>query len=86
MAVKRLDTEEKLLYSIEEASRLLSMSRAQVYRLIDACQIGSVKIGRSRRISRSQLDAFVRSLELASPTQDRFVLASQFAKRPALPS
>lgn len=86
MAVKRLDTEEKLLYSIEEASRLLSMSRAQVYRLIDVCQLGSVKIGRSRRISRSQLEAFVRSLESVSPSLDRFFNASQFAKQSALPS
>ncbi len=72
---------EKLLYSMEEAARLLSISRAQLYRLIDVCELGSVKIGRSRRITRSQLEAYVRSLEHASTASDRFFLASRFAGR-----
>lgn len=54
------------MYTVEEAATLLSISRAQIYRLIDSCQLGSVTVGRSRRITLSQLTAFTRSLEEAS--------------------
>jgi len=70
----------KLLYSVEEAARLLSMSRAKLYRLIDLCELGSVRIGRSRRISRNQLETFIRSLEQAAPTGDGFLQATLVAK------
>jgi excisionase family DNA binding protein len=56
----------KLLYTVEEAGELLSLSRAQIFRLIDLEELGSVKIGKARRISAAQLDAFVRMLEQTS--------------------
>lgn len=59
----RADRRERLLYTIEEAAELLSLSRAQIYRLIDTMELESVTVGRSRRITAQQLDAFVRSLE-----------------------
>ncbi|MCC6685410.1 MAG: helix-turn-helix domain-containing protein [Fimbriimonadaceae bacterium] len=54
---------QKLAYTIDEAAELLSLSRAKLYRLIDTCEIGSVLIGRSRRITHSQLEEFLRRLE-----------------------
>ncbi|MBL8060660.1 MAG: helix-turn-helix domain-containing protein [Chthonomonas sp.] len=54
---------QKLAYTVEEAADLLSLSRAKLYRLIDSCEIGSVTIGRSRRITHSQLEEFLRRLE-----------------------
>jgi len=54
---------DKLAYTVEEATALLSLSRAQIYRLIDLNEIGTVKIGKSRRITSRQLDDFVLRLE-----------------------
>lgn len=56
----------KLAYTVEEAADLLSLSRAQLYRLIEVGELPSFKIGRSRRISADQLAAFVRLSELTS--------------------
>lgn len=53
----------KLAYTVEEAAGLLSLSRAHVYRLMDLAEIGSVTIGRSRRITARQLEEFLRRLE-----------------------
>lgn len=54
---------EKMAYTVEEASELLSLSRAHVYRLIDLGQIETITVGRSRRITSRQLDAFLYGLE-----------------------
>lgn len=59
----------KLAYTVEEAADLLSLSRAHLYRLIDTCELGSVTIGRSRRITHSQLDAFLARLEAANSSK-----------------
>lgn len=53
----------KLAYTVEEAAELLSLSRAHVYRLIDVQELGSVTIGRSRRITSAQLANFISVLE-----------------------
>jgi|GEM_PF-5875486 len=58
-----MDSGQKLAYKVEEAAELLSLSRAKLYRLIDTCEIGSVVIGRSRRITHSQLQEFLSGLE-----------------------
>jgi excisionase family DNA binding protein len=60
---------EKLAYTIEEAAKLLSLSRAHVYRLIDIQELGSITIGRSRRVTASQLRAFIERLEARSTSQ-----------------
>lgn len=59
-------TYKKLAYTVEEAAELLSLSRAHVYRLLDLGQLSSVSIGRSRRITSSQLSEFLKSLEQRS--------------------
>lgn len=66
-----MESHQKMAYTVEEAAQLLSLSRAHVYRLIDFEDLGSVRIGRSRRITASQLADYVRRLEANS---------SQFAR------
>ncbi len=53
----------KLMYTVGEACKLLSLSRAFLYRLIDTGEIESITIGRARRITSTQLDAFVKARE-----------------------
>lgn len=53
----------KMAYTIEEAAELLSLSRAQLFRLIDLRELPTIKIGRSRRITYAQLEEFVQKLE-----------------------
>ena len=53
----------KLAYTVMEACRLLSLSRAFVYRLIESGELESITIGRARRITSAQLDAFVQARE-----------------------
>lgn len=53
----------KMAYTVVEAAELLSLSRAQLYRLIDLQELPSVKVGKSRRITYAQLEAFVARLE-----------------------
>jgi len=57
----------KLAYRVEEAAERLSLSRAQVYRLLDRGELGSITIGRCRRITIHQLEDFVRRLEARQP-------------------
>ena len=45
------DRMEKLLLTVRKAADVLSVSRSQVYELLYAEQLDSVKIGRSRRVS-----------------------------------
>ncbi len=49
---------EKLLLTPEEAARRLGVSRTQVFRLIAAKRLRSVKIGKLRRISQGALEDF----------------------------
>ena len=53
----------RLQYTVGEAADLLALSRAQLYRLIETQEIASVKIGKCRRITNAQLDAFIRKVE-----------------------
>lgn len=57
--------QQKMAYTVVEAAALLSVSRAHLYRLIEAQEIGSVSIGRSRRITVHQLECYVERLEEA---------------------
>ncbi len=61
-----MDQAPRVLYSVEQAAMLLSISRAQLYRLLDKGELESVQIGRSRRISQRQIERFVTQLELES--------------------
>ena len=52
--------ENPLLYTVEEAAQLLSISRAALYPRVIAGEIESITIGRSRRIPRDALAKFIR--------------------------
>jgi excisionase family DNA binding protein len=57
--VKRMSHEEALvsngLVTIKDASGFLGLSRAMIYKLMDAGRLHFVKIGKSRRIPRQAL-------------------------------
>jgi excisionase family DNA binding protein len=46
--------------TVPEAAQLLRLSRAKVYSLMDAGELRYAKFGRSRRIPREALEAYVR--------------------------
>ncbi len=52
----------KLLLSVEEAADLLGVSRTTVYDLLRTRTLGSVRIGRCRRISLDALQEYVERL------------------------
>ena len=60
---------DRLLLTIVEAANQLSMGRTSLYTLVMRGDIESVTIGRSRRITRQALDAYVAQL-VAEQTND----------------
>lgn len=54
-----------LLLTAEEAARLLSVSRSRIYEWIQTGELPSVTLGRSRRVTRRALEAFVAERESA---------------------
>lgn len=54
---------DRLLYKPEEAAEVLALGRSTVYELMAEGALKYVKRGRSRRIRRSDLEAFVNALE-----------------------
>ena len=54
---------EKLLYTVAEASHLLSIRKTKIYELINSGDLASVKIGRARRIPHSGLLQFVEATQ-----------------------
>lgn len=65
--VKRLGedqamTDGKLLLRPQEAADALGISRARLYQLLATGELGSVKLGASRRVPTVELDAFVQRL------------------------
>jgi excisionase family DNA binding protein len=69
----------KMAYTIEEATSLLSLSRAQLYRLIDRGELATIKIGKSRRVTAGQLEAFLLRFE---QEQQPISLSQIIAARP----
>ena len=51
-----------LLYTLPEAAEQLRISRTKLYELLDANEIESVHIGRSRKIPAAALDTYVNRL------------------------
>ena len=56
----------RLLLTVEEAARLLSIGRPKMWRLAMAGEVVSVKIGASRRIPMTALEAYVRRLMIGA--------------------
>lgn len=53
-----------LMLTVEEAAHELRIGRTQMFNLIATGAVQSVKIGRSRRIPRASLDAYVDRLRV----------------------
>ncbi|MFE9602562.1 helix-turn-helix domain-containing protein [Streptomyces hokutonensis] len=58
-----LSPADQLLYTPQEAATVLRFGRSTVYELMAEGALKYVKRGRSRRIRRSDLEAFVNALE-----------------------
>jgi excisionase family DNA binding protein len=56
---KREITVEPLLVRVEEAARLLSLSRSTIYEMMDAGELPSVRRGTARRIPVAALHEWV---------------------------
>jgi excisionase family DNA binding protein len=54
--------EEKLLITVDEAARRLSIGRSHLYEYIQRGSLPSVQIGRCRRVALRDLDAFIEQL------------------------
>ena len=55
-------TKVPILYTPQEVAEIMSISRSQVYNLMNSNQLESVHIGRSRRITMDQIHEFVGQL------------------------
>lgn len=53
----------RMAYTVQAAADLLSVSRSHMYELIQSGKIQSIKIGKSRRITSKQLDAYLAQQE-----------------------
>lgn len=56
----------KLLYRVDEAAHLLSISRSRIFELLRCGRLRSVTHGRTRLIPHAALEDFVRDLEDSS--------------------
>ncbi|MBA3823712.1 MAG: helix-turn-helix domain-containing protein [Ktedonobacterales bacterium] len=59
MEAQQAESVKKILLTVNEAARLLSLSRPFLYRLMQRGEIASLKFGSSRRIKLEELLAFV---------------------------
>ncbi len=55
-------TDDKLVYSVDEAAQRLSIGRTLAYELIRRGDLPSIKIGHRRLIARDDLEGYVQSL------------------------
>jgi excisionase family DNA binding protein len=55
--------EQPALLRIEQVTAILQIGRSHVYRLINAGRLKPVKLGKTVRISRGELERFVAALE-----------------------
>ena len=55
-----------ILFTANQVAKIMGISRSQVYVLMNNGHLGSVHIGRSRRITRAQVDSFIADLSPAA--------------------
>ena len=57
----------RLLYGMDEAADVTSLSKRKLYQLISSGELASVKVGKRRLIRAADLDVFVQSLTDRTP-------------------
>jgi len=55
-------TEMPMLFTPVQAAKIMNESRSHVYTMMNKGELGSVNIGRCRRITVSQMNDFIESL------------------------
>lgn len=60
----------RVLYRINEAAELLSVSKSRVYELVRSGQLRTVKVGKSHRVPARSLDEYVTRLLRGSAGHD----------------
>jgi excisionase family DNA binding protein len=68
---QREATGDPLLLTPEEAAKLLRVGRTTVYALMKSGDLHPIHIGRSCRLSRAELERYVRRLEAPAPVPSR---------------
>jgi excisionase family DNA binding protein len=61
---------DRLLVSVGEAAERLSVGRSFMYTLLMRGEVASVKLGRSRRVPMSALEAYVQRLQEAQVEEE----------------
>ncbi|MFF8834323.1 helix-turn-helix domain-containing protein [Streptomyces sp. NPDC015130] len=56
----------RALFTVKGAAEYLSLGRSTVYELMAANKLPYVKVGRIRRLRRTELDAFVAQLDVST--------------------
>lgn len=54
--------QDRLLYSVRHAAELLDVSESTVWNLLQQGELEGVKVGRSRKISRIELERYIAAL------------------------
>jgi excisionase family DNA binding protein len=55
-------SEIPMLFNVNQVSKIMNVSKSQVYNLINNGKLESVAIGRSRRVTTSQMNRFIENL------------------------
>jgi excisionase family DNA binding protein len=58
-----VDKDIPQLYKIEEVIKMLGLSKSMIYRMINNKSLKFIKIGKSTRFTKAQINDFVNSLE-----------------------
>lgn len=53
---------DKQLFSVVEAAQVLGIGQTKTYELVLSGQLGSVKVGRCRRVPRVELESYIARL------------------------
>jgi excisionase family DNA binding protein len=51
-----------MLFNAVQVAKIMGVSKSQVYNLMNSGRLGSVSIGRSRRVTNNQMNEFITSL------------------------
>jgi excisionase family DNA binding protein len=65
--LREVRSAERLLLTPEEAAEVPRLGRTTVYALVKTGELRAVHIGRCCRLSRAELERYVRGLEAPSP-------------------